>query len=229
MVELGTRDLVEIDEGYTLGGCDIRGPLGLRFADDTSIRTKGITRSERHENGVGTCLTDITDIQTQIVTIAIDGIGYLLTLIEADNHCVGIHAVNDTTCTFLIKEIGLIVMSDGDNNPVARFQGLTDGRPQVSIEITGRHATQCLVLNRNPTTVEILAGEVAPTPLPIGAITHRTIAHGGVADEEEHGVLPLTCRAWCRTVHQGLGNGIRCVVDDFLLNRRNREVIKALG
>ena len=163
------------------------------------------------------------------MTVAIDGIRYLLTLVEADDHRVRIHAVDDTTRTFLIKEIGLVVMSDGDDDPVARFQSLADVRPQVSIEITGRHATQRLVLNRNLTTVEILAGKVAPTPLAIKAVTHRTVAHGRVADEEEHRVLPLTRRSWCRTAHQGLSDGIRRVVDDFLLNGWYGEVIKTLG
>ena len=75
-------------------------------------------------------------------------------------------------------------MPDGDDDPVAWFQGLTDGRPKVGIEVTGGHAPQCLILNRDPATIEILAGKIAPTPLAIGAITHRTVAHGGVADEE---------------------------------------------
>ena len=128
-VDLGTRNLIEVHEGHTLCSCDIRGPLRLRLTDDAPVRTIGITGRERHQDGVGTCLTDILDVKAQIMAVAIDGIRNLLTLIETYDHRVGVYTVDHASRTFLIKKVCLIVMTNAHNHPVAWLQSLTDGWP----------------------------------------------------------------------------------------------------
>ena len=76
-VELRTRDLVKVYEGYSLCGSDIGRPLGLWFAHDFTFLIVGIPRRERHEDSIGTLLTDVSDITVQVMAIAIDGIIHL--------------------------------------------------------------------------------------------------------------------------------------------------------
>ena len=118
-------------------------------------------------------------------------------------------------------------MTDADNHPVARLQSLMDGWPEIGIEVTGGHSAQGLVLDRNLPSVEEVAGEVSPFPLSIVSVAHRTVTHRRVAYQEKHGVLALSGRAGGRTVHQGLGDRVGCVVYDFLLNGC-REIVEAL-
>ena len=123
----------------------------------------------------------------------------------------------------------MVIMADGDNHPVARLQRLTNGRPQVSIECTGGHASEGLVLDGDLTPVEIFIGKETPTPLAIVTVAHRTIAHRGVANKKKYGVCALTGRARSRTVHQRFRNRVRRIVDDLLLRHRRRQVIKCLA
>ena len=80
-------------------------------------------------------------------------------------------------------------MSNRHHHPVAGFQCLADRFPQIVIERTAAHAPQGLVFHRNLVLIEILIGKVAPSPLSVVAITQRTVAHGRVSHQEQHGVI----------------------------------------
>ena len=188
----------------------------------------GITGCERHKDGIGTFLTDVTDITAQIVAIGINSIVYLFTQIITHHHRILCHTIDHTTGTFLVEKVGMVVMSDGDDYPVSWLQCLTNGWPQICIKRTGGHASECLVLNRDFAPIKIFVGEEAPSPLAIVSIAHRTVAHGGVANKEEHGIRTLTSGARSRTIHQRLRDRVRGIVDDFLLSHRRRQVIKRL-
>ena len=136
-VELSARQLVEIDEGHALCGSDVGGPLCLWLADDKPPFVTGITRRERHQDGVGTCLANVTDIAAQVMTVTIHGVGYLFALVETYDHRVFCHPVDDAACAFDIEEVRLVVMTDADDYPVTWLQGLTDGRPEIGVEVTG--------------------------------------------------------------------------------------------
>lgn len=227
-VEFAARDLVEVYERHSLDGCHVGSPLRLWLAYDEAPLVAGITRRKRHEDGVGACLSDLSDIAAQVVAVAVDGVGNLLAKVEARDKGILSHAVDHTTGALGIEEVGMVVMTDAHDDPVARLEGLAHGRPEVGIEVAGGHAAEGLVLNRDLTPVEILAGEIAPAPLTIVAITQRAVAHGGVADEEEHRVRALTGRARDRTAHKGLGDGVGGIVDDLLFATRCGQVVELL-
>ena len=188
-VKLCTAALVQVNEGNTLHGCDIGCPLRLWLADNlTCILIAGITGGERHKNGVGTFLSDVVDILPQIGAVAINSVMLLCTLVEADNHRVGVYAGDDTTGSSGIKEVGSIVVAYRDNDPVAGFQCLMNSGPEVGVEGSGGHTAERLVLNGNLAFVEVFVGEISPAPLSVRSVALRAVAHGRVADEEEHGI-----------------------------------------
>ena len=138
------------------------------------------------------------------------------------------HTIDDPTGPLLVEEVGMIVMANAHDHPVARLQSLPHGRPQVSIERSCRHAAEGLILHRDLASVEILVGEESPAPLTIVAVAHRAIAHGRVADEEEYGVRALPGGTRSRTVHKSLRNGVWRIVDHFFLHHWSRQVVEPL-
>ena len=188
-IELLSATFVQVDEGYSLYGCDIGSPFGLRLTDGESLVIVGIARRERHQYGVGSSGAYLADVLTQIGAIAIDGVLLLTALVETNVASVGVNTGNDGTGAFLVEELAIVVMTDRHDDPVARLECLTHGRPQVGIERAGRHASQCLVLYGNLCFVEVLIGIVAPSPLSVGAVALGAIAHGTVAHKEQHWVI----------------------------------------
>ena len=168
------------------------------------------------------------DIAAQVVAIAVNGIVYLLALVEAHHHRIFCHTIDDTTRPLLVEEVSMIVMANAHNHPVARLQSLPHGRPQVGIERSCRHAAEGLILHRDLASVEILVGEESPAPLAVRAVAHRTVAHRRVADEEEHGVRALPGGTRSRTVHKSLRNGVGRIVDHFFLHHWSRQVVEPL-
>ena len=171
----------------------------MRFADDTSLLVVGITGRERHEDRVGPTTAYLIDIPAQVGTIAIDGIVDVLALVEACHQRVGINTGDHTPGALGIEEVGRVVMTDRDDHPVACLQGIPHSWPQVGIEGAGGHASQGLVLHGDASPVEILVEEISPSPLAVVAIAEGAVAHGGVADQEEYGVVALTGGSGCRT------------------------------
>ena len=164
---------------------------------------------------MGTGSPAFSDILAHVAAVGID---HLLAscLLDGHLHRVGACSLHHGTGTPLVKGTAVIV-SDRDNHPVAWFQGLTDGRPELGVEGTGAHAAQCLVLHADAVGVEILMGEVTPSPLSVVAVAQCTIAHGGVADEEEHGIIAASGGAWCGSCHECLIDAVRGVVHHLVL------------
>ena len=73
------------------------------------------------------------------MAIAIDGIRNLFTQVIAYDHRILCHTVDDPTGALGIEEVGMVVMADAHNHPVAWLQGLAHSWPQVGVEVTGRH------------------------------------------------------------------------------------------
>ena len=81
--------------------------------------------------------TYFADISADVVTVAVDGVLTLRALIEANNHCVGIQSGNHSTRSPLVEELGAVVMADAHQHPIACFQRVADGRPQIRVERAG--------------------------------------------------------------------------------------------
>ena len=211
-VELRTRPFVQVDEGYALYGSDVGSPFRLGLAHDSAFIVEGVARCQRHQDGIRPLGPGLADIAAQIVTVGVDRVLTLCTLVETYIARVGVDTGDDGTGPLRIEELAVVVMADGDDDPVARLQGVAHCRPQVGVERAGRHTAKGLVLYRYPFGIEILVGIVAPAPLSVGAVATGTVAHRGVAHEEEHGVLSLACRARLGPRHQGFGYGVRRIV-----------------
>ena len=128
-IELGTRDFVQVDKGHSLHGGNVGSPFGLGLAHNLTLVVEGIARGQRHQDGVGTMGTDFADVATQVVAIGINGVLPLGALVEADIAGIRVYARNHGTCPFLVEELAIVVMTYGDNDPVARLQGIADGWP----------------------------------------------------------------------------------------------------
>ena len=89
----------------------------------------------------------------------------------------------------------VVIVTDGDDNPVAGPQRLTDSRPELIVERTTRHAAKRLVLHCDLIRIPVEMLIIAPSPLTVIAIAERTVAHRGVADKEQHGVVAVTALA----------------------------------
>ena len=121
---------MEVNEGHSLGGSDIGCPFGLRLTDNLAcLLITGITGSEGHEDGVGTFGPYVVDIITQVMPVTIDGVLALGALVEADVAGVEVNAGDDGTGPSLVEEFAAVVVANGDDDPVAGLQGITDSRP----------------------------------------------------------------------------------------------------
>ena len=107
-------------------------------------------------------------------------------------------------------------MTDGDDDPVARPDGLPDGFPKFGVEGAAAHAAESLVFDRYTVLVEVVVGIVSPSPLSVVAVAERTVAHGGVADKEEHGVVVYPTRPWYGSCCLRLGKRVERKVLDFV-------------
>ena len=82
-------------------------------------------------------------------------------------------------------------MSDGDDYPVALLYALAHIGPKAGVEGAAAHSAESLVFNSDFVLVEELLRIISPSPLSVVAVAQRAVAHGGVSDEEEHGVVAL--------------------------------------
>ena len=176
-IELFCRHFVQVDIRhieFLRQGCQ---PLRLRLAHDVAVFIESIARRERHQNGMSTTGTYLADISADIVAVAVDGVLTLRALIEANNHCVRVQSGNNATCSPLVEELSTVVMADAHQHPIACFQRVPDGRPQIRVERASRHTAQSLILHGDLSGVEVLREIVSPPPLSVGAVTARTISH----------------------------------------------------
>ena len=212
-VELAAGNLVQVHVGHVEFFRQLGQPLRLRLAHDVPVSIEGIARRERHQDGMCPLGAYLADVAAHVVAVAVDGVLPLRALIEADDHRVGVNAGNDGTRPLLVEKLAAVVVANGDQHPVACLERVAHGRPQVGVERARGHSAQRLIFNRYFPSVEELRGIESPAPLTVGAVAARAVAHGGIADEEQHGVRALTRGARCRARHQCLRNGVGCVVD----------------
>ena len=228
-VELAARNLVEVDEWHALLCGHVCRPLCLWLSDNfPCLLIVSVAWGQRHQYRVGAGLPALGDIFSQISAIAIYGL-LLSGLLDGDAERVGTHAGYHGPGASLVVG-AVVVVPNGYYHPVALPQSLSDHRPQLGVEGAGAHAAKRLVLDAYLVGIEIFAGEETPSPLSVGAVALGAVAHGGVADEEQHGVVALAGGTWFRSRHQSLGYGVRSVVDDLVhILHRVGEVVKALS
>lgn len=68
-------------------------------------------------------------------------------------------------------------------------EGLSHVGPQLIVIGAAAHAAKRLILYGNLVLVPKHVFVVSPSPLSVVAIAECAVAHGGVADEEEHGIV----------------------------------------
>ena len=110
----------------------------------------------------------------------------------------------------------VVVMTNGDNHPVAFSNGLFDGLPQLIIKGTTAHAPQRLVLNGDLCWIEIRVGIITPAPLAVIAITQRTCTHRGVANQKQYGMTAHPTRSRQRSCRQSLGNAVGRIIHNTI-------------
>ena len=141
-----------------------------------TVLVVGITRCQRHQDGVSALCPHIDNILTQVTAIGVNRLAFA-GLFNHHLQRIIAHTGYTGTCTPLVVGT-IIVMTNGDDDPVTLADGLLDGLPQLIIKGTTAHAAQCLVLDRYLGGVEILMGIIAPAPLTIVTIAQRTCTHG---------------------------------------------------
>ena len=214
-VELSPANLVEVDEGHALLGGHHSRPTRLRLAHDLARRgVVVVARGEAHQDGVRSRLATLGDVTAQVSAVGVDHL-VLTGLLDGHRERVVGCSRYHGTCASRV-EGAVVVVADGDDDPVAGSQRLAHIGPQLAVECAGRHATERLVLHRYLVSVEILTGVVAPSPLSVGSVALGAVAHGGVAHEEEHGVGALACGAWCGSRHERLGYRVGGVVNHLV-------------
>ena len=175
-VQLSARYLVQVDKGHALFGSHLHQPLGVRFADNLAVLVVGITRGERHQDGIAALRTYIINILTHVAAIGIYGFVFARFL---NHHVQRIIAHAGDTGTRAALVVGsVIVMADTDNHPVARTDSLLDGLPQLVVEGTTTHTAKCLILNGYLIGIKVFVCIVAPAPLTVVTITQGTRTHG---------------------------------------------------
>ena len=191
-VELGCRNLIQINERNTFLLSHLLCPQaeGLVDPDNLIILIVGITWSQRHQDRVSTQRLTVVDVFAHVFAVSIDG--FLdARLLDGDIERILADARDAGTCSAAIVW-AIVVMTDGDNHPVACLDALAYIRPQTVVEGTAAHAAQSLVLYGNLVGIKELVLVIAPAPLTVVTITQSTIAHGRVTNEEEHRIVALS-------------------------------------
>ena len=189
LVELASRYFVEVYVGYTLLLAHLFEPLAVRFAHNFAVVAIGVARSERHEYGVGSCLSDVLDILAHISAIGVDGL-LLARFLYCHVDGVVSGAWYGGACASAVVG-AVVVVPNRHYHPVARFQGFAHVGPQFVVECAAAHASEGLVLDGYLVVVEVFVLKVSPSPLAVAAVAERTVAHGRVAYEKQHRVVSL--------------------------------------
>lgn len=145
-VELGSRDLVQVDEGYALLGSDSLQPLRVDLSDDLSrLRVVGIARRERHEDGMCAGFAAVVDISTHIFAIGVDRL-LDTRLLDGDVERVVSHAGDGSPRPSAVIR-SVVVVPNGDDDPVAGAQCFAHVGPELIIIGTAAHAAESLVFH----------------------------------------------------------------------------------
>ena len=146
---------------------------------------------------MATCSAYIVDIFAHVSAVGIDGI-HLASLLDGDYQRVVSDARNGCPCPSAIVWT-IVIVADGDDDPVARADGIADGRPQAFVECAAAHAPKCLIFHGDAVGVEVGLEERSPSPLSVVAVAESAVAHGGIAHKEKHGIVAAACAAGFRS------------------------------
>ena len=196
-LEFASGDVVEVDVRgvqFLRHGFNPRSE-GRQLAVD-AVRVAffvSLAWGEREENRSGSLGTDFVDETTQIATEGIDH--FLLScLLDSDKDGVGgqwllaILTFVGRTGTVVVDRT-IIIMTQLKDYVVALPNAFQHVRPKTAVEGAWTGATEGMILHCDFVLVEELVGKVSPAPLTVVAIAERTVAHGGIADKEEDGIV----------------------------------------
>ena len=156
----------------------------------------------------------VVDVFAHVFTVSIDGFLHT-SLLDGDIERILADARDAGTCSAAIVWT-IVVMTDGDNHPVASLDALAHIRPQTVVEGTAAHAAQSLVLYGNLVGIKELVLVVAPAPLTVVAVAQGTIAHGRVTNEEEHRIVALSAGTRFDTCRHRLVQAIHGVINHMV-------------
>ena len=170
-VELGCRNLVQINERNAFLFCHLLCPQseGLVDTDNLIILIIGITWSQRHQDRMSTQRLTVVDVFAHVFTVGING--FLdACLLDGDIERILAYARDAGTCSAAIVRT-IVVMTDGDDYPVASLDTLAHIRPKTVVESTAAHTSERLVLYGNLVGIKELMLVVSPAPLTVVTIT----------------------------------------------------------
>ena len=175
-IEFSSRNLVQVDKGHTFLSSHLHLPLGVWLTYNLTVLVVGITRCQRHQDGVSALCPHIDNILTQVTAIGVNRLAFA-GLFNHHLQRIIAHTGYTGTCTPLVVGT-IVVMTNGDDDPVTLADGLFDGLPQLIIERTTTHTTKCLILNGYLFWIKVFVHVVTPAPLTVVTITQRTCTHG---------------------------------------------------
>ena len=147
LIKLACRYFVQVDKWHTLFGGHLHQPLCVGLTHYLSIVIVGITRRKRHQYGISALRPYIIYILTHISAIGVNGLVFTSFLNRHLKRIITYTRNTGSGTTRIVRAI--IIMSDGNNHPVARTYCLLDGLPQLIIECATAHASKRLILNGN--------------------------------------------------------------------------------
>ena len=215
-VEFGSRYLIQINErnSFLLSHLLCPQAESLVHTDNLVVLIVGITWSQRHQDRVSTQRLTVVDVFAHVFAVGIDGLLHAR-LLDGDIERILADARDAGTCSSAIVRT-IVVMTDGDDYPVASLDALAHIRPQTVVEGTAAHTSERLVLYRNLVGIEELVLVVSPAPLTVVTITQCAIAHGRVTYQEEHRVIALAAGSRLYSCGHRLVQAIYGIVDNFV-------------
>ena len=188
------RDFVQVHERAVQFLCDLPCPQaeGLVHAHDAPLAALfvGVARRQAHQYGVRAQGARLAHEAAQVFAVAEDRLPFARLLDDHVQRVGGRYAAYGGPCAARV-EGAVVVVPQFDDDVVARPYALLHVGPQAAVEGATAGAAQCLVLHGDLVFVEVFVGIESPAPLAVVAVAQRAGAHGGVADQEEHGVEPL--------------------------------------
>ena len=212
-LEFASGDVVEVDirgMKFLRHGFNPRSEGGQFAVDAIGVALfVCLSRREGEEDWGGSLGTDFIDETAQITA---EGINHFLlaSFLDGDEDRVGgerllaILAFVGRTGTVVVDRT-VVVMTQFKDDVVALLNAFQYIGPKAAIESAWTGATEGMILHGDFVLVEELVGKVTPTPLTVVAIAERAVAHGGIADEEENGIVATTRRTTNRTYLIGFG------------------------
>ena len=195
---------VEIDEGHALLLGDRADDLGVAVGIDLAVLAAAAAGGQGEQERVGALGADLVDVDAQVLAVGVDA---LAGAVAGQDH-LGVflaRAAQDAAeaAAVHLASAVLVIVAQLQDDPVAGPDGAQHREQPVLEPAAGALAAESVVLDRDAVRVEVILDEVAPAPLAVVAVAGHFGAHGGVADQEEDGVVALAVRAGDRPLAAG--------------------------